>query len=187
MKEEQQGNLTHEKEENSEETDHSESEPGYYKPVAQTNEACGEPLAGETAESNPSAFQKSQNNKEATLEHFFAISPQTMSYTEAVYDMVRKICGRPADDPVKYLDVNMTLQGICMNATLKAAVHLGNDHDVNLRHVEKSFWKTTGQLFRETEKLISGQTETSGISLINFQDLRWISRSLLHSRAYQYA
>ena len=49
------------------------------------------------------------------------------------------------------------------------------------------FWKTTGQLFRETEKLVSGQTETAGISVIDFQDLRWVSTSLLHSRAYQYS
>ena len=51
----------------SEETDDSESEPWYCKPVAQTNEACGKPLAGETAESIFSAFQKSRNHKEATL------------------------------------------------------------------------------------------------------------------------
>ena len=74
-----------------------------------------------------------------------------------------------------------------MNATLKAAVHLGNDHDVNLRHEKNSFWRSTGQLFGETEKLISGQTETTGVSLIDSKDLRWISTSLLHSRAYQYA
>ena len=40
-----------------------------------------------------------------------------------------------------------------MNATLKAAVHLGNDHDVNLRREKNSSWRTTGQLFRETEKV----------------------------------
>ena len=66
LKEEQQENLKHEKEQISEETDGSESEPWYYKLVAQTNEACGKTLAGETAESISSAFQKSQNNKEAT-------------------------------------------------------------------------------------------------------------------------
>ena len=66
LKEEQQGNLTHEKEEISEETDDSESELWYYKLVAQTDEACGKPLAGGAAESFSSAFQKSQNNKEAT-------------------------------------------------------------------------------------------------------------------------
>ena len=41
-----------------------------------------------------------------------------------------------------------------MNATLTAAVHLGNDHDVNLRHVENSFWSSGEQLFGKTEKLI---------------------------------
>ena len=46
LKEEQQGDVAHEKEENSKETDDSESEPWFYKPVAQTNEACRKPLAG---------------------------------------------------------------------------------------------------------------------------------------------
>ena len=112
-------------------TDDSESEPWYYKLVAQTNEACGKPLAGETAESISSAFQKSQNNKEATISH-----------TEAVYDMVRKINGRTSDDPMEDLDVTVATWGEFMNATLKTAVHLGNDHDVNLRHVRNSFWRS---------------------------------------------
>ena len=59
-----------------------------------------------------------------------------------------------------------------MNTTLRAAVHLGKDHDMNLRFVKKYLWKKRRQRFRETEKLISGQTETTGISLINFQDSR---------------
>ena len=117
LKEEQQGNLTHEKERISEESDDSESEPWYYKPIAQTNEACGEPFAGETAQSISSAFQKSQNNEEATLEHFYAISPQTISKTEAVHDMVRKIYGIPSDDPVEDLDVNVALWRVFMNTS----------------------------------------------------------------------
>ena len=52
-----------------------------------------------------------------------------------------------------------------MNTTLRAAVPLGKDSDMNLRFVKNYHWKTTGQLFGETEKLISGQTETTGISL----------------------
>ena len=39
-----------------------------------------------------------------------------------------------------------------------------------------------GELLGEKEKLISGRTETTGINLIDSQDLRWISTSLLHSR-----
>ena len=60
-----------------------------------------------------------------------------------------------------------------MNSTLEAAIHLGNDHDANLRHVKNSFWRSAGQLFRETERFISGQTETTGISLIDSQDSRF--------------
>ena len=66
-----------------------------------------------------------------------------------------------------------------MNTTLRAAVHIGKDYDANLRLVKNYLWKTTGQLFRGTEKLISGQTETIGISLINFQDLRWVIDKLI--------
>ena len=90
-------------------------------------------------------------------------------------------------DPMEDLNVNLAIWWMFMNTTLRAAVHLGKDYDTNLRSVKHSLWKTTEQFFRETEKLISGQTETTGISLINFQDLRWVSTSLLHSRAYQYA
>ena len=155
---------------NPEETDDSESEPWYYKPVAQTNEARGRPLAGETTESLSSAFQKSQSNKEATLEHFLAISPHTLPEMDAVYDMVKNVYERPANDPMEDLDVNVVIWGEFMNATLKAAIHLGNDHDVNSRHVKNSSWRSTGQLFGETEKLISCQTETTGFSLIDSED-----------------
>ena len=74
-----------------------------------------------------------------------------------------------------------------MNTTLRAAVHLGKDYDTHLGFVKDYLWKTAGQLFRETEKLISGHTETTGISLINFQDLREVSINFLHSRAFQYS
>ena len=99
--------------------------------------------------------------------------------------MVRKIYGKPRGDPMGALSVNLAIWRMFMNSFLRAAVRLGKDHCTNLRSVKNCLWKTTGQLFRETDKLISGQTETTGISLINFQDLRWVSTSLLHSRACQ--
>ena len=74
-----------------------------------------------------------------------------------------------------------------MNTALRASVHLGKDYDMNSRFSKNYLWKTTGQLFRETEKLISGQAATTGASLLNFQDSRCVSTSLLHSRAYQCA
>ena len=95
--------MTQKKEQVSEESD---DEPWNYKPVPPNQEACRKPLAGETAESS-SAFQKSQKNKDATMDHFFAISPQTVSDTEAVHDMVRKIHGRTSEDPLG--DFNVTV------------------------------------------------------------------------------
>ena len=121
------------------------------------------------------------------MEHFLAISPHHVPYMNDVYDMVRKVYARPADDPMKYLNVNMVIWGMFMNATLRAAIHFGNDHDVNLRHAQNSSWRTTGQLFGDIEKLTSGSTETPGINLIDFKDSRWILTSLLHSRAHQHA
>ena len=101
--------------------------------------------------------------------------------------MVRKIYGRPSDESLEDLDVNVAIWRVFINTIFKAAAHLGNDHDVNLRHVKNSFWSPTGQLFGKTEKLISGQTETTGMSLIDSKDSRWISTSLLHSRTCQYS
>ena len=42
-----------------------------------------------------------------------------------------------------------------MNTTLRAAVHLGQDYEANLRHVKNHLWNSVGQLFNETGKLIS--------------------------------
>ena len=75
LKEKQQGEMPHEREQISEETDDSESEPWYYRPAQLKDGACGKPLAGGSAEFVSSEIQKSQSNKGATMEHFFAISP----------------------------------------------------------------------------------------------------------------
>ena len=56
---------------------------------------------------------------------------------------------------------------IFLNAT-RQAIHLGNDHDVNLRNVKNFSRRTTGQLFWEIEKLISlGRNKFSGIQKPN--------------------
>ena len=39
-----------------------------------------------------------------------------------------------------------------MNATLQAAVHLGNDYDTHLRHAKNHLWNALGQLIDETKK-----------------------------------
>ena len=50
--------------------------------------------------------------------------------------------------------------------------------------VKNHLWETAGQLLRETEKLVSGDTATAGKNVIDFQDVKTTS---LHNRDYQYA
>ena len=166
-----------EEDEDSEDSDNSAAETWYYKGESGAQNEASEQLLAHWASS--SVDEESQKNTEATWDHYLQISPDT-SHFLGVFSMVRKIYGKQPGDPTEDLNVNLTIWGIFMN-TLRPAVHLGKRpwqfkrHDKNLR------FKT------ETEKQISGHTETAGISLINFQDLRWMSTSLLHSRAYQYS
>ena len=161
-----------EEEEDSEDSDNPAAGTWYYKeePVAQNDKAWEKPFAHEASSS---VDQESQKNTEATWDHYLHISPETSHFLGAVFFMVRKIYGKPLGDPMEDLNVNLAIWRMFMDTTLRAAVHLGKDSDTNLRFVKNYLWKSTGQLFRETEKLISGQTEITGISLINFQDLRW--------------
>ena len=152
-------------------SDNLEAETWYYKRelVAQNSKAWGQPLAHGASSS---VDKESRKDTEATWDHHLQISPNTARFWEAVFSMVRKIYGRQPGDPAKDLNVNLAIWRMFMNTTLRAAVHLGKDYDMNLRSVNNYLWKTTGQLVRETQKLISGQTETTGMGLINFQDLR---------------
>ena len=185
--EKQRGNPSHQEEEDSEDSDNPEI--WYYnklrrEPLPKTVKLGGNPLHTEPV---LQLIRKVKKDTDATWRHYFQISPHTSQYTEAVLSMIRRIYGRQPGDPVKGWDVNLAIWGQFKNATLQAAVFLGQDYDANLRYVKHTRWETAGQLFRETEKLVRGQTETSGISTIDFQDSRWMSTSLLHSRAYQYS
>ena len=68
------------------------------------------------------------------------------------------------------LDVNMAIWGVFLNATLGAAVHLGQGCEANLRYVKNNLWNSAGQLFRETGKLISTEKEITGVGTIDFKD-----------------
>ena len=97
----------------------------------------------------------------------------------------KEIYGREHDDFVDDLDVNMAFCCIFLNAILRAAVHLRQDHEANLRYVKNHFQNSVGQLFNENEKLIGEQSEITGVSTINFKDFTWMSTSLLCSKAHQ--
>ena len=66
----------------------------------------------------------------------------------------------PVDDD---LDVNVAICA-CLNATLQATVHLGQDCETNLRYVKNNLWNSVGLLFHETGKLFSEQKEITGVS-----------------------
>ena len=85
------------------------------------------------------------------------------------------------------LDVNMAIWGTFLNATLRAAVHLGQEYEANLGHVKNHLWNSVGLLFHETGKLIGEQKEITGLSTINFKEFTWMSTSLLCSRAHRNA
>ena len=63
--------------------------------------------------------------------HNLQVSPPTIHDTEAVFSVVRRIYEREHDDPMNDLDVNVATWDTFLNATLRAAVHLGQDCEVN--------------------------------------------------------
>ena len=148
--------------------DPSESE------IGSEEDVTGKPVAFQTDTGKPCASSKSDCQGGPKAEkiqwpHNPHVSPATLHHTEAVFSIVREIYGREHDDPVDDLDVNMTIWGIFLNATLRAAVHLGQDYEANLRYVKNNLWNSVGLLFRETGKLISEQKEITGVSTLGFQ------------------
>ena len=151
----------------------------------------GKRVAYKTAAEKPygpskSACQGRPKAEKIEWSHNLQVSPATIHHTEAVFSIVRRIYGREHDDPMNDSDVNMAIGGIFLNATLRAAVHLRQDYEVNLRYVKNNLWNSVGQLFRETGKLISDQNEITGLRTIAFQDATWMSTSLLCEQAYRF-
>ena len=91
--------------------------------------------------------------------HDFYISSAAVSHMDKVYSIVRQTYDRGPTDEMDDLYVNAAVWCIFLNTTLQAAVHLGQDHDRNLRSVKNQFWSSLKKLFKETENLIKNQTE----------------------------
>ena len=94
------------------------------------------PIACKRATEKPNASSKSDHSGSPKAErkewsHNLHVSPATVHHTEAVFSIVRGIFGREHDDPKDDLDVDMVIWGIFMNATLRVAVHLGQDCEAN--------------------------------------------------------
>ena len=112
------------------------------------------------------------------------VSSHSSSHGSSLLDR-QEIYGREHDDPMDDVDVNMAIWNIFLNNTLRAAVHLGQDHEANVRYVKNHFWNSVGQLFNENERLIGERKVITGVSTIHFKDFTWMSTSLLCSKAYQ--
>ena len=129
-----------------------------------------------TVTGKPGASSKSENSGNPKAErrewpHNLHISPATVPRTDAVFSIVRKNFEREPADPMEDLDVNAAVWGIFPNTTLQAAVHLGQDHEASLRYVKNNLWNSVEQLFNEPGKLISEQTEITGVTTIKSKDL----------------
>ena len=168
--------------EESGDVDFSESEIGSEENVT------GKPVAYETATgktyaSNEPDCQRSPKAERTEWSHNLRVSPATVHHTEAFFSIVREIYGREHDDPMNDFDVNMAIWSTFLNTSLRAAVHLGQDHDANLHYVKNHLWNSVGLLFHENEKLIGEQKEITGVSTPDFKDCAWMSTSLLCSEA----
>ena len=93
-----------------------------------------------------------------------------------------KAAGRPVAIKNKKFQKTPTILGLELGTTkrntlrekpLANTVHLGQDCEANLRYLKNHLWHTAGELFRETETLVSGQTESAGISVIDFKIWGW--------------
>ena len=60
-----------------------------------------------------------------------------------------------------------------MSVTLQAAVRLGTDFSENLRSTRNQSQKSLRQLFQVTQKVITDQSEITGITTIDWRQLMW--------------
>ena len=102
-----------------------------------------------------------------------------------VYSIVRKTYDRGSLDEMEDLNVNAVSWRMFLNTSLQAAVHLGQDHDQNLRFVKNHFWSSLKKLFKETVNLIKNQTEIIDVSMILYKEYTCSATSLLCDRIHQ--
>ena len=116
--------------------------------------------------------------------HHFHVSPDCVPHMERVLSIVRKTCDQKPTEDLKDLDVNTAIWCVYSCLSLfQTAVQLGPDYSMNLRSVKNQSSKSVDQLFRTTERLIKEQTETTGVSSINWDQRMWRESSLLCDRA----
>ena len=147
------------------------------------NEVTVKVVAHKKATGRPVASSNSENSWNPDAEsrkwpHNFLLSPAVVPHMESVYSIVRKNNDRDPTDSLADLNVNTALWGFLMNVTLQAAVHLGRDYMENLRLTKNQLLKSVKQFFKVTEKLITDQTEISGLTTIDCEQPMWKATTL---------
>ena len=75
------------------------------------------------------------------------IREQRRLSSKKVHSSARRKLGRQLEDDMLEVDVNMMIWGTFMSATMKAAVHLGQDDQGNLRTTKNTDFEKGKQLF----------------------------------------
>ena len=94
-----------------------------------------------------------------------------VGHVEQVDTNVRKTLGLPQGDDMPDIDINSMVWGIFMSATVKAAVHLGQDYQENLRTTKKTDF--------EKELILKQRDEIFAISTVEWNTIPWMRTTLL--------
>ena len=100
---------------------------------------------------------------------------------DKVFSLVRKMYGYSPNDEMEGISVNGATWSIFMSATLRAALTLGNNYTEILTTIKTE--KSLRQLFHITQDLVLEQTETTGITTIDWEQANWRATTLLSDKA----
>ena len=89
--------------------------------------------------------------------HHFEVS--NVDHIEKVFSNVRQKVSRFEVDEMLDIDVNAMIWEIFMSATMKTAVHLGEDYQDNLRTTKNTDFEKVKTSFDISQKLILSQQE----------------------------
>ena len=86
--------------------------------------------------------------------HFLQVCRYNVVHLEKVFSNVREKLGRQLGDDVSVINVNTMSWEILMSATVKAAVHIGQNYQENVRTTKNTDFDKVEQLFDICHKLI---------------------------------
>ena len=138
----------------------------------------GKPVARGVKDVNENTAPSSRERR--LTHHLFRCSMFPISRKSS--PNVRQKLSRPEGDEM--LDVDGMSWGIFMPATVKAAVHLGQEYEEILRKTKNTDFEQVTALFDISPSVILDNTcEINGISTIEWNTTPWMRSTLQHDRA----